>query len=37
MRYYDWVAGRTDYVHKHGGANFGYLHITTMASRPSCA
>ena len=29
-RYYDWVAGRTEYVRTRGGENLGYLHIPTM-------
>ena len=33
LRYEDWVAGRTAYVHAHGGPNFGYLHIPNMSER----
>jgi tricorn protease len=29
-RYYDWVAGRREYVRTHGGENLGYLHIPDM-------
>ena len=29
-RYYDWVASRREYVRKHGGENFGYVHIPDM-------
>ncbi len=30
-RYYDWVAGRRDYVQRHGGENLGYVHIPNMS------
>lgn len=30
LRYQAWVDGRADYVHTHGGANFGYLHVPNM-------
>jgi tricorn protease len=30
-RYFDWAAGRADYVAKHGGANLGYVHIPDMS------
>lgn len=32
-RYYDWVAGRREYVRTHGGENLGYLHIPDMTNR----
>ena len=30
LRYVDWVQGRADYVHAHGGPKFGYVHISDM-------
>jgi tricorn protease len=30
MRYTDWVQGREEYVHKHGGDDLGYLHVPDM-------
>ncbi|MEA2554428.1 MAG: tricorn protease [Fimbriimonadaceae bacterium] len=32
LRYADWVEGRREYVHTHGGANIGYVHIPNMGS-----
>ena len=32
-RYYDWVAGRREYVRTHGGGNLGYVHIPDMSGR----
>src|SRR5262249_35006367 len=29
-RYYDWVAGRREYVRAHGGENLGYVHLPDM-------
>jgi tricorn protease len=32
LRYFDWVASRAEYVRKHGGENFGYLHLPDMVN-----
>ncbi len=31
LRYFDWVAAKTEYVRKNGGENIGYLHIPSMS------
>lgn len=33
LRYYDWVAGRREYVRTHGGAKIVYVHMPNMGDR----